>query len=135
MIALSVAWPIIAGIIEKRKKSQQNALKRGPSDQSSLLVESEWKADPVEVKIESLRRRSKRQGAAPTTRKSTPKKRIRSHHKEDCLLPPAISGPSKAVLPAKQLAHMLQNRRNLRTAIVLSELLGKPMAHRKNSSV
>ncbi len=135
MIALSVAWSIIAGIIEKRKKSQQNAVKRASSGQSSVLVESEWKADPVEVKIESLRRRSKRQGAAPAPRKSTHKKSIQSLDKEDCSLPPAISGPSKAVLPARQLAHMLQNRRNLRTAIVLSEVLGKPMAHRKKSSL
>ena len=54
IIILSVVWSIVAGIIEKRKAA---AKKAGVTPQS----QRSFKADPVTVKVESLRRRQKTQ--------------------------------------------------------------------------
>ena len=140
IIILSVVWSIVAGIIEKRKAA---AKKAGVTPQS----QRSFKADPVTVKVESLRRRQKtQQKVQPPQAVTQPpptviKKKsiqpievliqpIEGLHKEDCPLPPTTEGSSTPA-PAKQLAGMLRNQHNIRTAIVLSEILDKPISQRQ----
>lgn len=147
IIILSVVWSIISSIIEKKKAAaaKQRNVKVKPQQKSlevpkqkSLEVPTEWKADPVQVKVESLRRRKRAtqvaKPAEPELIQSSPKKRRRQPlkplHEESCPLPPTIRTVQKAESPAKQLALMLRNERNLRTAIVLSEVLSKPISLR-----
>ena len=52
MIVLSVVWSILAQIIEKKKAA---AKKNASLDSSSQpTVQTEWNADPIQIKIESL---------------------------------------------------------------------------------
>ena len=133
IIILSVVWSIVAGIIEKRKAA---AKKAGVTPQS----QRSFKADPVTVKVESLRRRQKtQQKVQPPQAVTQPprtvikKKSIRpieGFHKKDCPLPPTTER-SSIPAPAKRLAGMLRNQHNIRTAIVLSEILDKPISQRQ----
>lgn len=128
IIILSVVWSIIAGIIEKKKA----AAKKAAITPKQPAVPTQWKADPVKVKIESLRRRKKSQQEAqvpePTPQsKYTP---IKSLHVKDCPLPPVKPRPRSSNVASKQLAVLLRNKRNIRTAIVLNEILSKPISLR-----
>lgn len=118
-----------------------------------------FRADPRAVKIEALRRKQmlaqsqgrsqrgmKTRSAQPTTATAgtirTPREAllkressskilpIEDLHDAACPVPPTRYARSRVHDPAKQLAAMLQNRRNIRTAIVLNELLSKPLALR-----
>jgi len=130
IIILSVVWSIVAGIIEKKKAAAKKATKVQPQPR----VATEWKADPVKVKIESLRRRKKSQQAVQVLPEEPPKRKamapIKPLHEKDCPLPAASRVTRNAVAPSRQLAAMLNNERNIRTAIVLSEILGKPVSQR-----
>ncbi len=136
LIIASVLWSIVSGIIEKRKAKAKLAAQAGldgaPKPQAGATT---WKADPVSVKVESLRRRKQQQQAKQP---QTPKAATRSGrniasmkplHKGGCPVP-IIKPVQKQPTPAKQLAIMLKNRRNIRAAIVLSEILGKPVSQR-----
>lgn len=132
IIILSVVWSIVAGIIEKRKAA---AKKAGVAPQSKRS----FTADPVSVKVESLRRKQKAQQKVqspqlvtqppPTVVSKKSMQPIKSLHEEDCPLPPIIQRPTTPA-PSKQLAKLLRNQRNIRTAIVLSEILDKPISQR-----
>ena len=129
IIILSVVWSIVSSIIEKRKAAaKKEAASLGTnsgSNQPSMV--------PVSVKVQSLRRRQKQ----PTFEQPTPpviqQKRTGASivplHKDTCPLPPRKLNRSRQ-RPAKQIAAMLANRRNFRTAIVLAEVLGKPVSQR-----
>lgn len=128
VVIISVVWSIISQIIEKKKAQ---AAKPSSTSKRHTVVETGLKVDPVQVKIESLRRRSVQ--AAP---KSIPRptvasspNRISPLHVKECELQPHSVQVKKRVPPAVQLARMLKDKRNLRTAIVLSEILSKPKAH------
>ena len=133
IIILSVVWSIVAGIIEKRKAA---AKKAGVTPRS----QRSYTADAVTVKVESLRRRQKTQQKVqppqavtqppPTVIKKKYIKPLGALHEEDCPLPPTTEGSSTPA-PAKQLAGMLRNQHNIRTAIVLSEILDKPISQRQ----
>ncbi len=139
IIILSVVWSVISSIIEKKKAAaaKQPNVKVKPQ-QKSPEVSTEWKANPVQVKVESLRRRKRAtqvtKPAEPELIQSKQKKRRRQPieplHDASCPLPPKVSTVQKAESPSKQLALMLRNNRNLRTAIVLSEILSKPVSLR-----
>ncbi|MDP7006286.1 MAG: hypothetical protein QF718_08770 [Phycisphaerales bacterium] len=127
IIILSVVWSIIAGILEKKKAADKKA-KLNTKEQPYLKVDS------VNVKVESLRRKRtpKQVKEVPkqvTSYKTDGLKSLRGLHKDDCPLPPTVQRQS-VLKPSIQLAKMLHNRRNLRTAIVLSEILNKPISKR-----
>ena len=128
IVILSIVWSIIAGIIEKKKA----AAKKAASLPKQPTVQTELKADPINVKIESLRRRKKTQSVItkdPEPAQPRKHESVKSLHREDCPLPPQTS-IRRATAPAKQLAAMLQNKRSIRTAIVLNEILSKPVSQR-----
>ena len=133
VIVLSVVWSILAQIIEKKKAA---AKKNASLDSSSqLTVQTEWNADPIQIKVESLRRRVRSKSAQaeppqpiPTKRESKQFESIKPLHVEDCELQPITSKLRNSKSPSKQLAIMLRNNRNIRTAIILSEILSKPIA-------
>ncbi len=133
LIILSVVWSIISGIIEKKKaKAKKNAANVG-LESGSASVET-FTEDPVTVLVESLRRKKRVQ---EQTKVVSPQERIadtshsiksiNSLHDEGCPLPPK-SQVKRRSSAASQLGTMLQNRRNVRTAIVLAEILGKPVS-------
>jgi hypothetical protein len=134
IVILSVVWSIIASIIEKKKA----AAKKITSVEEQPTVKTALKVDPVKVKIESLRRRGLKPSIPPTIEKqvnplpnrSKSLKPISPLHTEDCPITPTIQPVRKNSIPANQLAKMLKNRRNIRTAIVLSEILSKPVSLR-----
>jgi hypothetical protein len=133
IIILSVVWSIVSGIIEKKKAAAKRVAKVVPQPR----VATEWQADPVNVKIESLRRRKKSQQSvqvAPVAPAAPPKGQamapIKSLHVQDCPLTPVSTNIRNSVAPSRQLAAMLRNDRNIRTAIVLSEILSKPVSQR-----
>ncbi len=132
IVILSVVWSIIASIIEKKKA----AAKKASTTEKQPTVQTEWKANPASVKVESLRRRSRAASIPPIEEKIPPTLKgwkehtpIKPLHGTDCPLP-ATPASLKKVIPAVQLAKMLKNRRNIRTAIVLNEILSKPVSQR-----
>ena len=133
LIILSVVWSIISGIIEKKKaKAKKNAANVGL--ESGLASVETFTEDPVTVLVESLRRKKRVQ---KQTKVLSPQERIadtshsikgiKSLHDEGCPLP-SKSEVKRRLSAASQLGTMLQNRRNVRTAIVLAEILGKPVS-------
>jgi hypothetical protein len=147
IVILSIVGSIVSGIMEKRKAAaakKARSASLGSSPQPA--VKTQWKADPVAVKIESLRRRHAviQEKSVPKPDKPLPKpdkltpipvdfqkiKPIAPLHVEDCPLPPTQSRARASKAPSIQLASMLRNQRNIRTAIVLSEILGKPISQR-----
>lgn len=132
IVILSVVWSIIAGIIEKKKAAAKKAAASSPKQPTVQAGQAEWKADPINVKIESLRRRKRPQSEIikdPKPQQPRLIEPIKKLHVEGCPLPPQTS-IRRATAPAKQLAAMLRNKRNIRTAIVLNEILSKPVSQR-----
>ena len=152
IVALSIVWSIISAIIEKRKAAEKKAALKQPQKQASLSTKVVFKADPAQVKIERLRRRKRapkpqpvvqKQVAVPVS-KPTPAsfspfkpaqdepliEGIAPLNQGDDELSPLKQAKKRKSMPAKQLSEMLKKRKNLKTAIVLSEVLGKPIANR-----
>ncbi len=128
VIILSVVWSIVSGIIEKRKAAAKKEAAQG--NLSTQSAHPQLQQSPVNVKVQSLRRR--KQPVSPPVQVARPKHEIHPIaplHKEECPLPPQESRQS-APKPAGQIVELLNNRRNIRTAIVLSEILGKPVSQR-----
>jgi hypothetical protein len=130
VIILSVVWSIVSSIIEKRKAAAKK--EAGRVDLSGQAVGQT--TTPVSVKVQSLRRRKTAvpkavPNAAPVVRSREGIKPLSKLHKEDCPIPPQ-NAKIVAPRPSKQFAALFSNRRNLRTAIVLTEILGKPIAQR-----
>ncbi len=132
IVILSIVWSVIAGIIEKKKAAAKKAAASSPKQPTVQAGQAEWKADPIKVKIESLRRRKIAQSVItidPEPKQPRKVKPIKPLHVPDCPLPPQPS-TRKSSAPAKQLAAMLHDKRNIRTAIVLNEILSKPVSQR-----
>jgi hypothetical protein len=130
VIILSVVWSIVSSIIEKRKAAAKK--EAGRVDLSGQAVGQT--TTPVSVKVQSLRRRKTAvpkavPNAAPVVRSREGIKPLSKLHKEDCPIPPQ-NAKIVAPRPSKQFAALFSNRRNLRTAIVLTEILGKPISQR-----
>ena len=156
IVILSIVWSVISGIIEKQKKAaklkQANFDVSTPTKVKTTPDSTPWKADPKQVKIELLRRKQKATIKTKTTPVATPapvkvkkpkqdnpvqvaKKQkksasIKPLHEEACELKPISTQVRKKPAPARQIAKLLNNRRNLRTAIVLTEVLSPPLANR-----
>ena len=137
LIIISIVWSIISGILEKKRaKAKKNAAMIG-LDSKPIKVDA-LKADPVNVLVKSLQNRQPQRKIAPTKQPefaSMPKpisaqkrkvEAIKSLHKENCPLPPKVE--VKRESQAKQISVLFKNRCNIRTAIVLNEILGKPVS-------
>jgi len=152
IVILSIVWSIISAIIEKRQKANKQLLKdqdqnRNIGLKTKRVVRPQPKSapvitvDPELVRVEALRRKRahiQAEQAIPSEPhvepvKSLPKKKIakiKKLHKEACDLPPTQFVKREKPTSGQQIAKMLQNRRNLRTAVVLSEILQKPVSIR-----
>ena len=155
IVILSIVWSVISSIIEKRQKAQKEKLKKeGPTLQTNLKTSVKptpklqsapvFTVDPEQIRVEALRRRRAQQQKKQPEPVVEPVKQekqvvpqkgkyiqgITKLHDEACPVPPTEYTKPKKQSPARQIAVMLQNRRNLRTAIVLSEILQKPVSLR-----
>ena len=152
IVILSIVWSIISAIIEKRAKANKQLLidqdqNRNIGLKTKRVVRPRPKSapvitvDPELVRVEALRRKRahlQAKQAIPSEpliehTKSLPKKKsekIKELHKEACDLPPTQFVKREKPTPGQRIAKMLQNRRNLRTAVVLSEILQKPVSIR-----
>ena len=152
IVIMSVVWSIISAIIEKRAKANKQLLKdqnqiRDIGLKTKPVVRSKPKptpvitVDPDLVRVEALRRKrsyvqtqqAKKldpvvQMAKPVAKKKISK--IKGLHKEACDLPPTKLVAQKKPSTGQQIAKMLENRRNLRTAVILSEIIQKPISIR-----
>jgi len=157
IVILSIIWSIISKIIEKRqiakgeewKKKQleeggglrvdlKTSVKTPPQPPSTPV----FTVDPEQIRVEALRRRAIQRKKSPEPVVEEVKRvkkekvsKIRKLHKEVCPVPPTAFTIAKRPIPAHQIANMLKNRRNIRTAVVLSEILRKPLSLRSMSRV
>jgi hypothetical protein len=136
MIIASVVWSIVSGIIAKKKAEAKKlaAKQSGASPQIDPSLQFE-EPSPAQIRIESLRRKKKKTVTVdPDPVVQKPRKRklepIKSLHTKGCPLPPVEIPKRHTKSHARQIATLLSNRRNLRTAIVLSEILSKPVSQR-----
>lgn len=135
IIIVSVVWSIISGIIAKRQAAAKKLAAKeafSAGGEESLEV---WNAKPAEVRVESLRRRKRApKQVEPVAQKRVSRRNqtqlISSLHDADCPLPQSKSSSKRSKTAAKQITRLLKNRRNLRTAIVLNEILSKPISVR-----
>ena len=152
IIIMSVVWSIISAIIEKRAKAKKQLLldqnqNRNIGLKTKSVLRSQPKptpiitVDPELIRVEALRRKRAQVQAKQANPlepvveqvKARPKQnvsKIQKLHKEACDFPPATIIKPEKPTPGQQIAKMIQNRRNLRTAVVLSEILQKPISIR-----
>tara|TARA_B100001123_G_C14991233_1_gene899665 strand:- start:303 stop:761 length:459 start_codon:yes stop_codon:yes gene_type:complete len=145
IVILSIVWSIVASIIEKRKvKAKQQHPKGAGLRVGDVSVDESpsegiaFQADPVEIKVERLQREKKAQLKATTNAiqesASIKKRGIKALHDQDCSLPPTTRTKTNQLKtrlkPSRQIASMLRNKRNLKTAIVLAEVLGPPISQK-----
>ena len=142
IIIVSVVWSIISGILAKKqaaakKLAAANALSTGNGGAVKV-----WKADPVQIRVESLRRRNRT--AAPSAAPSpveprAPKKATQGKKIKGLTSLYAKNGPARVAKDsprherkaAKEIAALLSDMPNLRNAILLNEILSKPVALRQ----
>ncbi len=152
IVIMSIVWSIISAIIEKRAKAKKQLLldqnqNRNIGLKTKSVLRSQPKptpiitVDPELIRVEALRRKRAQVQAKQANPlepvvekvKAGPKQnisKIQKLHKEACDLPPTTFVKPKKPTPGQQIAKMLQNRRNLRTAVVLTEILQKPISIR-----
>ena len=153
IVLLSIVWSIVSAIIEKRQKAKTQQLNgerqnRNIGLKTKPVVRSQTKpspvinVDPEIVRVKALRRKRAQETVEQITQlqpvveqvkpiaKKTEITKLKKLHKEACDLPPTEFKRPKRPSPAKQIARMLKNKRNLRTAVVLSEILQKPLSLR-----
>ena len=152
IVIMTVVWSIISAIIEKRAKAQKQLLldqnqNRNIGLKTKSVVRSQPKptpiitVDPELIRVEALRRKRAQVQAKQANPlepvveqvKAVPKEnfaKIQKLHKEACDLPPTTFVKPVKPTPGQRIAKMIQNRRNLRTAVVLSEILQKPISIR-----
>ena len=144
IIIVSTVWSVISGIIEKHKKdklaSQKGILgdnrQQGPA---SLRVSSPQPTafEKFEARIEHLRQRPQQRAIAPvpniekssTESHRTERKKIKTLHVEECPLQPTTGAVPKGTR-ASAISSLLQDRGSIKKAVVLSELLRKPVSMR-----
>ena len=157
IVILSIIWSIISKIIEKRqiakgeewKKKQleeggglrvdlKTSVKTPPQPPSTPV----FTVDPEQIRVEALRSRAIRRKKSPEPvveevkqAKERRIKKIQELDAEVCPVPPPTFTKAKRPILAHQIANMLKNRRNIRTAVVLSEILRKPLSLRSMSRV
>ena len=149
IIIATAVWSTISGLIEKHKK-EKLAAQKGPRpargqqpQQRSLRVTTTPQtpeAEILEARIDALRSKPAKIKVPTTTLEQPPVKRkvrpihdeptpIKPLHKEDCPLPPTTSS-RKVHARAKAISTLLKSPRSIRTAVILSEVLRKPISLR-----
>ncbi|MDP6541389.1 MAG: hypothetical protein QGF07_01260 [Phycisphaerales bacterium] len=146
IIIVSTVWSVISGIIEKNKKQKMASAraegqKRPPPTQQTMRVTQTQQVTPqtlFEERLNALRRRPvKRTPPQPpqvVIEKSREQKqpaigKIKPLHQEDCpLQPPQLSKRKRS--RANAISDLLSSTRSIRGAIILSEVLGKPLSQR-----
>jgi hypothetical protein len=140
IIIVSTVWSVISGIIEKHKK--EKLAKQGnlglKTGQSKPQLQVQTPANLFESRINALRKRPTTGVSSPpqVVVEVTPKHRnensgdlIKSLHKKDCPLP-----PKKAVnirqSRAMAVFNLLKTPSGAKTAIILSEIISKPVSQR-----
>jgi hypothetical protein len=144
IIIVSTVWSVISGIIEKHKKDKLASQKRilGSNPQqgpASLRVSSPQPTafEKFEARIEHLRQRPQQRAIAPvpniekssTESHRTERKKIKTLHVEECPLQPTTGAVPKGTR-ASAISSLLQDRGSIKKAVVLSELLRKPVSMR-----
>ena len=120
IIIVSVVWSIISGILAKKqaaakKLAAANALSTGNGDAVKV-----WKADPVQIRVESLRRRNRT--AAPSAALSpvepveprVPKKKLRKAKKLKASLLCTLRTALSEWLRIRQGANEKRQKKSLR---------------------
>ena len=141
IIIVSTVWSVISGIIEKHKKEklagQRNlGLKTG---QSKPQMQVQTPATLFESRINALRKRPTTRVAPPpqvvVAEISKPKARktqiekLKSLHDKDCPLPPKKARRIRQTR-AMAVSDLLKTQQSMRTAIILSEAISKPVSQR-----
>lgn len=144
IIIVSTVWSVISGLIEKHKKdklaSQGGDLsRRSQLKQQNLQVSTQPQtpAELFDARINALRQRSPTRVVVPkpeivkSARKpsDTTTKKIKPLHQEDCPLP-AKQRVGHRHSRAWAFYRILKTTRGIRTAVILSEVLGKPVSLR-----
>ena len=144
IIIVSTVWSVISGLIEKHKRDKLASQGGGLSSRSQLKQQNlrvstqpQTLAELFDTRINALRQKPPTRVVVPKAeivksaqeRRNDPIEIIKPLHQKDCPLPP------------KQRARHLQSRagafyrilktpRGIRTAVILSEVLGKPVSQR-----
>jgi hypothetical protein len=144
IIIVSTVWSVISGLIEKHKRDKLaskggDLSRRSQLKQQNLQVsmQPQTLAELFDARINALRQK-------PPTRVVVPKaeivksaqepsdtriKSIKSLHQEDCPLPPKQRVRHRQSR-AGAFYRILKTPRGIRTAVILSEVLGKPVSQR-----
>ncbi len=149
IIIVSAVWSTISGLIEKHKKEKM-AAQKGPrpaggqqSPQRSLRVTTTPRtseAEILETRIDALRNRPAKINIPSTLQEHPPVERIAQTrqnklskieplHKKDCPIPPTTY-IRKGNTRAKAVSALLKSPRSIRTAVILNEVLQKPVSQR-----
>ncbi|MBC8203791.1 MAG: hypothetical protein H8E91_08180 [Planctomycetes bacterium] len=145
IIIVSTVWSVISGIIEKNKKGklakQRNVGVKTGQTQSQLPVQT-----PVEIfeaRINALRQRPPAKPPAKVVvppqviveKPSTPKRKrgpiehIKPLHTKDCPLP-TVKAKKRRLSRAGAVSSLLRTPQSVRTAVILSEVISKPVSQR-----
>ncbi len=140
IIIVSTVWSVISGIIEKQKRAKLSSKREvGLQTGQKPTLPKQPTVEMFESRIDALRKRPSPRIAAPPTVvvEKLPKKKVRKKriehikplHQEDCPLPPKQSSrPSRS--RARAVSMLLKTPQSVRTAVILSEALGKPISQR-----
>jgi hypothetical protein len=144
IIIVSTVWSVISGLIEKHKREKLasqggDSSRRSQLKQQNLRVSTQPQtlAELFETRINALRQKPPARVVVPKPEivKSAQEpgdtriKSIKSLHKIDCPLPPK-QRVRRPELRAGAFYRILKTPHGIRTAVVLSEVLGKPVSQR-----
>ena len=147
IIIVSTVWSVISGIIEKHKKEKLAAQRDGagksatrfqaPQQQIRVSTQPQTPAELFDARLNALRQRPPKSVVVPTpdlvVKKQSPQskriKQIAPLHKKHCPLPPSEStSPSES--RARAISKLFSRQSGIRTAVIVSEVLGKPVSRR-----
>jgi hypothetical protein len=141
IIIVSTIWSVISGIIEKHKK--EKLAKQGnvglKTVQTQVQIPRQSLPELFEARINALRKRPSKKVPVPTEvlvnldPKQRDKKaagsRIKPLHKQDCPLP-TTKDKKRRQTRAMAVSKLLKTPHSVRTAIILTEVLSKPISQR-----
>ena len=144
IIIVSTVWSVISGLIEKHKKDKLASQGGGLSSRSQLKQQNlqvstqpQTPAQQFDARLNALRQRppTRAVGPKPEIAKSAREpsgariQSIKQLHQADCPLPPN-QPVRRSQVRAGAFYSILKTPRGIRTAVILSEVLGKPVSQR-----
>ena len=141
IIIVSTIWSVISGIIEKHKK--EKLAKQGnvglKTVQTQVQIPRQSLSELFEARINALRKRPSKKAPVPTEvlvnldpkqrdRKATVS-RLKPLHNQDCPLP-TTKDKKRRQTRAMAVSKLLKTPHSVRTAIILTEVLSKPISQR-----